>query len=150
MRPFYAATSTMPSRLRCVVDTNVLISAALNPRGLPRRAVQWVVDHGELLLSAPTFDEFASRFILRAKFDRYLSAETRRAFVAEITRNATVVETTSRIAVCSDPDDDRFLELAVDGGAPFVVTGNSKDFPSRYDGVRILTPREFALEVGVE
>ena len=128
---------------RCVVDTNVLISAGLTPAGTSRRVLDWIVDHGQLLLSAETLAEFATRFVSRAKFDRYASPETRSAFVAAVAVTAETVPVTSSVSVCPDPDDDRFLELAVDGRADCVVTGNTRDFPSEYEGIRVLTPAEF-------
>ena len=129
---------------RCVIDTNVIISAGISPGGLPLRVLRWVVDHGELLMSAETREELESRFVLRAKFDRYLSVSSRRRFVAQVVRDSVLTPVTSRLAVCADPDDDRFVELAVDGRADCIVTGNTKDFPPSHAGVPVLTPAQFS------
>ena len=67
---------------RVVLDTNVLISAALTRTGPPRRMVDLVrADNGVLLLSDETFAELRHR-ILGSKFDRYVGSESRAAFVA--------------------------------------------------------------------
>ena len=129
---------------RCVVDTNVLISAGLSPHGTSRRVVRWVIEHGFLLASASTLAEFESRFVERDKFDRYLPRSERASFVAEIRETVTPVAVTSRLSVCADPDDDRFVELAVDGRADCLVTGNARDFPPAHAGVPVLTPAQFA------
>lgn len=134
----------MTSRTRCVLDTNVLISAAISPRGVPLRVLRWVIEHGTLLASKATLDEFESRFIERQKFDRYLSLPGRRAFVLDIVASSTLLRVSSRLAVCSDPDDDRFVELAVNGGADCIVTGNTRDFPAEHAGIAVVTPAEFA------
>ena len=132
-----------------MVDTNVLISAALSPKGTPRRVVEWIIGHGVLLSSKETAEEFVTRFLPRAKFDRYLSSELRAQFIVATLGAAEVVETTSRVSVCADPDDDRFVELAVDAAADYLITGNRRDFPERYERFEIVTPREFAEAVGL-
>ena len=132
------------SKPRCVFDTNVLISAGLSPQGTPQRALSWVVRRGLLLLSAATLGEFSSRFIPREKFDRYLSPSDRVRFVARIEGAAEMVVVTTRLAVCADPDDDRFVELAVDGRVDCLATGNARHFPAEHGGVPVLTPAAFA------
>lgn len=49
----------------------------------------------------------------------------------------------------SDPKDDMVLELAVDAGAPVIVTFNMRDFVGidRF-GIRAITPREYLQEIG--
>ena len=62
---------------RVVLDTNVLISAALRPDGPPRTVVDAVrSENGMLLFSDGTFEELRSRFY-RPKFDRYVGREGR-------------------------------------------------------------------------
>ena len=130
--------------MRCVLDTNVLISAALTPHGTTRRVLEAVLRDDTLLGSRQTIDEFVSRFLPRAKFDRYLSRARREAYADRVIALTEVIAVTSRLSVCLDPDDDRFLELAVDGGADCLVTGNARDFPAAHAGVAVLTPAAFA------
>lgn len=130
--------------LRCVLDTNVLISAALTPHGTPRRVAEWVIGSGQLIGSDATLSEFNNRFVPRAKFDRYLSIEARIAFFDRVAAACEMVAPTSRLAVCRDPDDDRFAELATDGVADVLVTGNTRDFPDTVGNAPVLTPAAFA------
>lgn len=134
----------MTSSPRCVLDTNVLISATISPQGLPLRVLRWVVEIGTLLASEQTLREFQTRFVARQKFDRYLGVDGRRVFVLDVIESSTILAVTSRLSVCSDPDDDRFVELALDGGADCIVTGNTCDFPPEHAGIPVLTPAEFA------
>jgi len=60
-----------------VIDTNVLISAALSPRSVPAQIVNYLVQHASLLFSRETFGELETR-LWRPKFDRYLNIEHRR------------------------------------------------------------------------
>ena len=143
MRRSSAETSMATNRPRCVLDTNVLISAGLTD-GTPLRVLLWVLRRGQLLLSAEVLEEFASRFIPREKFERYTPRPEREAFVATVREGAEFVVVTTRLAVCTDPDDDRFVELAVDGRADCLVTGNARHFPAEHGGVPVLTPAAFA------
>jgi putative PIN family toxin of toxin-antitoxin system len=81
------------------------------------------LDNGEIFLSRPTFVELAE-VLGRKKFDRYLTRDEREQFLAILLREATVVEVTEEVRVCRDPKDDKFLELAVSGGASCLVTGD--------------------------
>jgi predicted nucleic acid-binding protein len=47
------------------------------------------------------------------------------------------------VRVCSDPDDDIFLECAQAAAAHYLVTGNAKDFPAVWAGTKIVTARQF-------
>ena len=132
---------------RVVLDTNVLVSAALWPHGAPGRALETTTGGGVALISAETATEFAE-VLLRAKFARYASAERREAFVRAFIERAELVDVTEQVTACRDPKDDKFLEVAVSGRADVLVTGD-KDLlvlhPFR--GVPILTPADFLAEI---
>lgn len=68
------------TELRCVIDTNVLISAALFADSLPGRALRLVLSKGTLLASAETLTETAE-VLGRRKLDRYLTWEERETFL---------------------------------------------------------------------
>jgi putative PIN family toxin of toxin-antitoxin system len=68
---------------RVVLDTNVLISAALSPLGKPFACLSWVLDHAALLTSRELLEELETR-LARPKFDKYIDDARRRAFVAEL------------------------------------------------------------------
>lgn len=130
---------------RCVVDTNVLISGALSKHGKPRKVVDFIDASGIILSSQATFEEFETR-IRRKKFDKYfVDPHERKEYIDWIySLSYPFVEITKEIAECPDPDDDKFLELAVSGNADYLITGNLKDFPpSPFQGIPILSPAEF-------
>ena len=134
----------MIDRPRCVVDTNVLISAYLSPRGTPRRVVDWLAGNGVFLASAETLYEFSDRFVGRSKFDRYLSLEEREGIAFGVAGRVRLIQVTSEVKEARDPDDDKFIALALDGKADYIITGNTKDFPREFRGVSIVTPVQFA------
>jgi len=82
--------------------------------------------------------------LLRTKFDRYQLADVRRAYLdfLDLAMESTSVHTT--LAVCRDPKDDKFLELAIDGHADIIITGD-KDLLALhpFHGIPIITPTAY-------
>ena len=136
----------MTSDVRAVLDTNVTVSAALQPNSTPRRAVDMVVWHGRSLISVATLAEL-NEVLSRSHFNRYLREEERLQFLAALVRESELVEVTEAVAVCRDPKDDKFLELVVSGAATHIITGDD-DLLSLHPfrGVAIFTPQEFVTQ----
>ena len=134
------------SKLRFVIDTNVFISAAISPHGKPNQVVFEAIRRGILLASMETFEELTTR-LQRPKFLKYITLEKRDAFIQFIRDKSQFIAITEKITACTDPDDDMFLEVAMNGQADYIITGNIKDFPpSPFRGLPILRPAEF-LEI---
>ncbi|MFQ5784472.1 MAG: putative toxin-antitoxin system toxin component, PIN family [Alphaproteobacteria bacterium] len=112
----------MKARERVVVDTNALVSRLLLPDSVPARAVRKVVENARLLVSEATLEELAD-VLIRPKFDPYLTIGDRQEFLRLFGRIAEMVQIVHTVRVCRDPCDNKFLELAVNGEATFVVTG---------------------------
>ena len=109
---------------RVVVDTNVLISAALRPHGAPRAVVEAIrTASGSLLFSDETFEELRTR-IHRPKFDRYVSREDRAVYVAQLDAVAEWVSIVGAKLGCRNPEDDKLLETGLMGNASCIVTGD--------------------------
>lgn len=93
-----------------------------------------------------TVDEL-DRVIGRADFVKYVTENERMEFLAVLLREARLVEVTVHIGECRDPQDNKFLELAVSGEAACIVSGD-KDLlvlhPFR--GIPVVTPRSFLDE----
>lgn len=129
--------------MRCVFDTNVLVSALLLPDSKPRQALEQALLKGRVLLSFATLAELYE-VLGRKKFLRYIDEEDIRSFLAALTREAEWVEVNVRIAVCRDPKDDKFLELAVSGNATHIVTGDADLIAlNPFRGIEILPPHRF-------
>ena len=133
----------MTNNPRVVFDTNVLISAALRELGKPRKTLNWVSRSGVLLFSEETFQEL-ERTLYKPRLLRLLEEYQRRAFLDWMRMRGNFIEVMETVRACSDPDDDKFLELALSGQADYIVTGNIKDFPpSPFEGIPIIRPAEF-------
>ena len=80
----------------------------------------------------------------RSKLDRYLTWAAREEFLTALADRAELVEPTTSLVVSRDPDDDRFLELAVDGKATLIISGDSHLLDlSPFEGIPIVTPDAF-------
>ena len=131
-------------RVKCVVDTNVLISAALT-KGAPFRIVEHLIKNNALIFSKETISELSSR-ITKPKFDKYVSAEDHEAYVNNLILSADLVIIDNLIQGCRYRDDDKFLETAVKGDAQFIISGDQDLLTMhRFEGIDIVTVQVFAV-----
>ena len=108
--------------MRLVVDTNVMVSAVLSD-GAPRKILSRCIAREATLLESPATLQELVEVLRRPKFG--LVEDQVHRILAAVVGVAEVVETTTVLdAVAEDPDDNRFLELAVDGAADRIVSGD--------------------------
>lgn len=114
----------MGSSDRLVVDTNLLISAILLSHSVPREVVDRALEESVLLFSEATMEELAE-VLLRPKFDRFVSRDEREIFLGQLESAAELVPVIQVVRECRDPKDDKFLEVALNGRADVIVTGDA-------------------------
>ena len=128
---------------RFVFDTNIIVSALLFNDSVPGQAFIRALNHGMILVSGALVGEL-SRVLGRDRFDRYVTREERDEFLESLTRESNLIEITEAVQVCRDPKDDQVLELAVNGNAAYIVTGDADLLVlNPFRGVEIVTPAEF-------
>ena len=128
---------------RFVFDTNVIISAVLFNNSVPGQAFIRALNHGRTLVSKALMGEL-SRVLGRDRFDRYVTREERDAFLSSLIRESSLIEISQAVQVCRDPEDDQILELAVNGNATYIVTGDADLLVlNPFRGIEIVTPAEF-------
>lgn len=128
---------------RYVFDTNTLISALLFDRSTPGQAFRRALKQGEVLSSPVTLEESAE-VLQREKFDRYVTAAEREEFLEAFVERATFLEPSAEIRICRDAKDDKFLELAVSGGAAYLISGDNDLLSlNPFRGIVIGTASEF-------
>ena len=141
----------MPSKPRIVFDTNSLISAAILPNSVSRKAFICALKHYKLIVSEDTWQEFAGK-IEKPSLDHYFpSQESRQDFLLFVSRATEHIVVTSTVTDCADPDDNMFLELALDGNASIIVSGD-EDLRklNGWKNIRVLSTGEFYREcVGI-
>lgn len=130
-----------------VFDTNVLVSAALIQGSRADRCVRAVLEHQHpLVFSKATFAELCE-VLLRSKLDRYVS-KVARVRLLETWENAAVFFPDAAlhevVRDCRDPDDDKFLELALASRACVIVTGDPDLLVlDPWRGIRVIKLGEF-------
>lgn len=127
---------------RFVIDTNTLVSRMLVPESVPAKAVSIAIRTGKVLVSEDTLVEL-SEVLSRKKFDPYVSIEDRQEFIRYLARICETVEIVRRIDVCRDTKDNKFLELAVNGNADMIITGdNDLLVLNPFENIRIIKPAD--------
>jgi putative PIN family toxin of toxin-antitoxin system len=134
--------------LRAVLDANVIISALIQPKGPSGQIVASLLEESsfELIVSPAILAEIR-RSLTYPKVRKYIKVSDKdlALSVAALALIAQPVEGILRVkAVAEDPDDNKYIEAALEGRAQFIVTGDShlKSLKS-YRGIRIVTPRVF-------
>jgi uncharacterized protein len=138
-------------RPRLVIDTNVFVSGLISAAGSPAQILK-AIQRGKVihLVSDPIVEEYL-RLLDYPQIRRYRKITDE--FVADIAAyliyQTERVELASRIRLSPDPDDDVFLETAVDGGANWLVTNDKADLLSlrAVKGIPIISAREAVIRL---
>ena len=127
--------------LRLVVDTNIVVSAALKPDGLQRIVLLLAITKpARLYVTKVILDEYRD-VLSRPEFQ--IRKGRRHQLLDLIRKRAHLVAPEQTVWVTSDPDDDVFLECADAAHADYLVTGNVRHFPKFWKKTKIITSREF-------
>lgn len=132
--------------MKFVFDTNTIVSALLLPDSKPRLALDRAQERGKILVSMSALLEL-NEVIARKKFDKYVSEEKRKEFLAALVKQAELLEVTEEITDCRDPKDNKFLELALSGEADCIISGDGDLLVLHpFRGISILQPGAFLRE----
>ncbi len=113
------------------------------PASVPGRAVRKAVDEAQLLVSEATLEDVAD-VLARPKFDPYVSIADRQEFIRLLGRVAELVPITFTVRACSDPKDDKFLDLAINGRADLIITDDRDLLElNPFQDITIITPAEY-------
>lgn len=126
--------------LRLVIDTNIVVSAALKPEG-PQRTVLLLAmtKPARLYLSDAILTEY--REVLSHP-ELQICKGLRQQLLQLIRNHSYTVVLRHRLDVTKDPDDDKFLECADVARADYLVTGNQRHFPRFWKKTKLITSRE--------
>ncbi len=127
-----------------VLDTNLIVSAVINPEGAASQALDIADAHFDIVASHETLSELID-VLSRDKFDRYASREERKLFAMDYADTVKLMNVETVVAECHDPKDNKFLSLAVDTRAVLIVSGDKKHLTSmkQHQGIPIIGVREF-------
>ena len=124
--------------MRIVLDTNVLISAVLNPSGAPARVLGSVLNQSvTLLLDNRILFEYED-VLSHDKFG--LPKVHVKALLELFESEGENIDALATEATLADDDDRPFYEVALCGRADYLVAGHRGHFPKH---TMIVTPRRF-------
>ena len=127
--------------MKVVIDTNVIISA-MYFGGHPKELLDLLLNH--------EFDAYASFDIILeyavsiTNFESEYPEKSATFTLPQLADKINVINPTSKIRICRDPDDDKFIECAVDANCIYIISGD-KDLLSvrEYKDITILTVNKF-------
>jgi putative PIN family toxin of toxin-antitoxin system len=127
--------------LRLVIDTNIVVSAALKPAGPQRTVVVLAITKpARLYVSDPILGEYAE---VLSRPELKIRKGLQRELIDLISRHAHLVSPTRYLHVSQDPGDNLFLECADAARADYLVTGNQRHFPRFWKQTKVVASREF-------
>lgn len=130
--------------MRIVVDTNVLASAVFFG-GKPGELLRLILTRSvSAVATQEILDEYQDT--IDYLLEKYKGRELHFSAVP-IFSAMEIIPVKNHVAVCRDPDDDKFISCALDGQCYYVVSGD-KDLLTlkKYRHVKIVTVSEF-LEI---
>jgi len=149
--------------MKVLLDTNILVSAALAERDERGGLARWVIDVA--LLGQRRFEHVTSHRLVQELRDvlnrpRMLRAGHARRFVETIVQNSTIVDIHGLPMGVRDRNDDKVVETAMNGDVDFVVSEDADlhDLSARRAiakvgigirarPIRVITLRELVAEI---
>lgn len=127
--------------LRLVIDTNVVVSAALKPEGLQRTLLLLAMNKpARWYVTDDIVSEYAT---VLARPELKIRRSLRQQLLQLIKNHAHVVTPSNIPEVTSDVDDNMFIACSDACRADYLVTGNQRHFPKFWKSTKIISPREF-------
>jgi len=127
--------------LRLVLDTNIIVSAAIKPDGLQRTVLLLAMTRpARLYVSAAML---SGHKIVLSRQEFKIRKGLRQQLLRRIQDSSHRISYSRQLHVTTDPDDNIFLESADAARADYLVTGNQRHFPKFWKQTKIVTSREF-------
>ena len=137
--------------IRAVLDANIFVSALISPTGIPGQILRsFLEDRSFTLVLSLEITEELERSLFYPRVRRRLGAsdEELRQWVASLCVVSELVTPTVHVAaVAADPEDNAYVDAALEGRARYIVSGDSHLLElERVQDVEIVTARRF-LEI---
>lgn len=127
--------------MKIVIDTNVVISGTFFS-GTPGLLIE--------AMGRSAFDAFASHEIIEeynetvAELIKRKQGHLRADILSSFISRLNIIETTTEVEICRDPEDNKFINCAIDAGAIYIVSGDRDLLDiGEYEGVEIITAAGF-------
>ncbi|MGB7283218.1 MAG: putative toxin-antitoxin system toxin component, PIN family [Candidatus Acidiferrum sp.] len=132
--------------LRLLLDTNVVVAAALNPKGLSRSVLLLATTRpAQLFLSSAILAEY--RAVLGRR-ELGIRRGLQLQLLDLMEDRGRLVCPSRTVQAASDPTDNKFLECADEARADYLITGNLRHSPKFWKATKIVAAGEFIELVG--
>jgi putative PIN family toxin of toxin-antitoxin system len=129
--------------MRVVIDTNILVSFAIRPNPNFEVIFDHIAAHGVCLVSDDTIAELFN-VLSRDKFRKYIPLDQSIDYVEWYSGISEWVIVTEHVVACCDPNDDKFLSVAVSGKADCIIAGDHDLLDMiKFEGIPVYRPAEF-------
>ena len=126
--------------MRILIDTNILISG-LFFNGLPKKLLSELGKEFKICVNEKIVEEYQKNIDKKISNPRYNFDEKLRE---KFFRSLQSFEMKSDLKICRDPDDDKFINCAIDAKAIYIVSGDNDLLTLKnFAGIEIVTAREF-------
>ena len=132
--------------IRAVVDTSIVVRAVLKPLGTVGPILDLLAEKRYLLLYSEATLEEVIDVLVRPRLRRRFPLQSRdpQTVVDLILLRGEAVKPRHRLTVCRDPKDDKFLDVAVEGHADALVSGDEDLLVLHpFQAIPIVQPAEF-------
>jgi putative PIN family toxin of toxin-antitoxin system len=124
--------------MKIVLDTNVIVSAFLNPKGVPGEIISLLLSKRiKLCYDNKIFSEYVE-ILKKSKFDFDIILVDE--FLNFIKDNGEYIIAEPQKIKFDDENDKIFYDVYKSSDANYIITGNKKHFPKEHN---IITPREY-------
>lgn len=135
---------------RIVIDTNILVSAILTPKGNPAKILKLILQGKLNLIISPAILEETRQVFNYPKLVKLMKKNkiTRKEvydFLGKMSKVAVITPGKLEIdAIPDDPADNKILACAVEGKADYIISGDQHLINLKsYGKIKILTPSQY-------
>jgi uncharacterized protein len=128
---------------KIVFDTNVLVSSLLFKTSKSRLAYGKALLNHQIISSLECYKELVE-VLSRPKFSKYFSEIDKSIFLINYYHSTQFVKVNMVVDDCRDPKDNKFLALAFEHFADFIVSGDNDLLTlNPYRNISIISPNQF-------
>ena len=127
--------------MRILIDTNILISALFFGKFPKEFLNELLEDNFEICINDAILSEYEETIHKKIIKKKYILDEK---LYTKFLSKVDIFEIESDIKICRDPDDDKFINCAIDAKAIYIVSGDNDLLTIKnFAGIEIVTAREF-------
>jgi len=128
--------------MKVILDTNVIVSGIFWKGASEKVLYAWADDKFKLVISSEIIKEIIKtlmNFKIKLPFNEIL------LWLSVLLWKAELVEPEERVDVVKDdPDDNKFIEAAIEGNADYIVSQDKHLLNIKeYKGIKIILPEDF-------